>query len=113
MLETCTAFIETDLYNIWTLLAQKDFKEAYRRYASVWEDMLFICEEAEWLEFLEREGTELEEVPLRLYLAAWSDCCLEIGCSVHRLAAAQSTSKCFMDTPAVQFSRDGLAAVVT
>ena len=80
MLETCTAFIETDLYNIWTLLAQKDFKEAYRRYASVWEDMLFICEEAEWLEFLEREGTELEEVPLRLYLAAWSDCCLEIGC---------------------------------
>ena len=75
-----TAFIETDLYNIWTLLAQKDFKEAYRRYASVWEDMLFICEEAEWLEFLEREGTELEEVPLRLYLAAWSDCCLEIGC---------------------------------
>ena len=80
MLETCTAFIETDLYNILILLAQKDFKEAYRRYASVWEDMLFICEEAEWLEFLEREGTELEEVPLRLYLAAWSDCCLEIGC---------------------------------
>ena len=80
MLETYTAFIEKDLHDIWTLLAQRAFKEAYRRYAPVWEDMLFICEEAEWLEFLEREGTELEEVPLRLYLAAWSDCCLEIGC---------------------------------
>ena len=80
MLEDYTAFTENSLYDIWTLLAQKNFKEAYRRYASVWEDMLFICEEAEWLEFLEREGTELEEGPLRLYLAAWADICLEIGC---------------------------------
>ena len=80
MLETYTAFIENDLHDIWTLLAQREFKEAYRRYAPVWEDMLFIREEAEWLEFLEREGTELKEGPLRLHLAAWADCCLEIGC---------------------------------
>ncbi len=80
MLEDYTAFTENSLYDIWTLLAQKNFKEAYRRYAPVWEDMLFIRQEAEWLEFLEREGTELEEGPLRLYLAAWADICLEIGC---------------------------------
>ena len=39
----------------------------------------------------------------------WSNshlCCLEIGSSVHRsAAAARSTHKHFMDTPAVQFSR--------
>ena len=80
MLETYTAFIENDLYDIWTLLAQRAFKEAYRRYAPVWEDMLFIRGEAEWLDFLEHEGQELEERSLRLHLAAWSDCCLEIGC---------------------------------
>ncbi len=80
MLETYTAFIEKDLHDIWTLLAQRAFKEAYRRYAPVWEDMLFIRGEAEWLDFLEHEGQELEERSLRLHLAAWSDCCLEIGC---------------------------------
>lgn len=80
MLETYTAFIENDLHDIWTLLAQREFKEAYRRYAPVWEDMLFIRGEAEWLDFLEHEGQELEERSLRLHLAAWSDCCLEIGC---------------------------------
>lgn len=80
MLETYTAFIEKDLHDIWTLLAQREFKEAYRRYAPVWEDMLFIRGEAEWLDFLEHEGQELEERSLRLHLAAWSDCCLEIGC---------------------------------
>jgi hypothetical protein len=39
---------------------------------------------------------------------------LEINSSVHRLAAAtaQSTSKYFMDTPAVQFNRVGLATAV-
>jgi hypothetical protein len=31
-------------------------------------------------------------------------CCLEIGSSVHRRAAARSTRKALMDTPAVQFS---------
>lgn len=80
MLETYTAFIENDLHDIWTLLEQKNFTEAYRRYAPVWEDMLFIREEAEWLDFLEQEGPELEEGPLRLHLAARAKCCLEIGC---------------------------------
>lgn len=80
MLETYTAFIENDLHDIWTLLAQRAFKEAYRRYAPVWKDMLFIHEEAEWLDYVEQQGPELEERPLRLHLAAWADCCLEIGC---------------------------------
>lgn len=79
MYETYTAFIEPDLYEIWTLLEQREFAEAYRRYAPVWEDMLCIREEAEWLDYLEREGPELEERPLRLHLAAWADCCLEVG----------------------------------
>ena len=36
--------------------------------------------------------------------------CLEIGSSVHRLTAApQSTHKHFMDTPAIHFSRTGIA----
>jgi hypothetical protein len=40
-------------------------------------------------------------------------CCLEICSSVHRSAvAARSICKHFMDTPAVQFSRGGIAAVV-
>ena len=56
MHETYTAFIEPDLYEIWTLLEQGEFTEA-----------------------LEREGPELEERPLRLHLAAWADCCLEVG----------------------------------
>ena len=30
-------------------------------------------------EGLEREGLELEERPLRLHLAAWADCSLEVG----------------------------------
>ena len=80
MLETYTAFIENDLHDIWTLLERKAYGEAFRRYAPVWEDMLFIREEAEWLDFLEQEGPELEERPLRLHLAAWAKCCLEIGC---------------------------------
>lgn len=79
MHETYTAFIEPDLYEIWTLLEQGEFTEAYRRYAPVWEDMLCIREEVEWLDFLEREGPELEERPLCLHLAAWADCCLEVG----------------------------------
>lgn len=80
MLETYTAFIENDLHDIWTLLEKRAYGEAYRRYAPVWEDMLFIREEAEWLDFLEREGPELEERPLRLHLAVRAKCCLEIGC---------------------------------
>jgi hypothetical protein len=44
----------------------------------------------------------------------WSNsclCCLEIGSSVHRsAAAAPSTHKHFTDTPAVQFSRVGIAS---
>ncbi|MCI9121448.1 MAG: hypothetical protein HFG00_07990 [Oscillibacter sp.] len=80
MLETCTAFIENDLYDVWSLLEQKAYQEAYRRYAPIWEDMLFICEEAAFLDFLEQQGPELEERPLRLHLAAWEKVCLEIGC---------------------------------
>jgi hypothetical protein len=37
----------------------------------------------------------------------------EIGSSVHRLEAARSTGKYFIDTTAVQFGRVGLATVVT
>jgi hypothetical protein len=41
-------------------------------------------------------------------------CCLEICSSVHRLAAAaRSTRKYFIDTPAVQFGRVALAKAVT
>lgn len=80
MLETYTAFVENDLHDIWTLLAQREYQEAYRRYAPVWADMLFIGEESEWLDFLEQQGPELEERPLRLHLAAWAKCCMEIGC---------------------------------
>jgi hypothetical protein len=47
----------------------------------------------------------------------WSNshlCYLEIVSSVHSLAAAaQSTGKHFMDTPAVQFGRVGVTTVVT
>lgn len=79
MLETYTAFIEPELHEIWTLLAEKNYEEAYRRYAPVWEDMLGVYEEAEWRDFLDRQGPELEERSLRLHLAAWAKCCLEIG----------------------------------
>ena len=47
----------------------------------------------------------------------WSNsqlCCLEIGSSGHRLAAAaRSTHNHLTDTPAVQFSEVGLATAVT
>jgi len=47
-----------------------------------------------------------------LEMVLWSNsymCCLEIGSSVHRsAAAASSTCKHFMDSPAVQFSRVGI-----
>lgn len=79
VLETYTAFIENDLYDIWTLLEQRNFSEAYRRFAPVWEDMLGVYGEAEWLDCLAQQGPELEERPLRLYLAAQADCCLELG----------------------------------
>lgn len=79
MLETYTAFIENDLHDIWMLLEERRFSEAYQRFAPVWEDMLGIYEEAEWLDYLEQQSTELEERPLRLHLAAWAGCCLELG----------------------------------
>nr|WP_326177499.1 hypothetical protein [uncultured Oscillibacter sp.] len=78
MLETYTAFIENDLHDIWMLLEERRISEAYQRFAPVWEDMLGIYEEAEWLHYLGQQSTELEEGPLRLHLAAWADCCLEL-----------------------------------
>ena len=79
MLEDYTAFIENDVWEIQAMLAEGDFRKAYRRYAPVWEDMLGVCTEAEWLDFMEQQEGEIEEVPLRLHLAAWQDLCLELG----------------------------------
>ena len=80
MLEAYTSFIEPDFQDIQILLAEENYPEIYRRYASVLEDMLFIRTEAEWLEFIGQRGPELEEHPLRLHLAGRAKCCLEIGC---------------------------------
>lgn len=80
MLEAYTSFIETAFQDIQLLLAEENFSELYRRYAPVLEDMLGVYSEAEWMDFVEQNGPELEERPLRLHLAAGKDCCLEIGC---------------------------------
>lgn len=80
MLEKYTSFIENDVQEIQILLAEENYPEIYRRYAPVLEDMLLIRTEAEWLDYMEQQGPELEERPLRLHLAAWAGCCLEIGC---------------------------------
>lgn len=80
MLEAYTSFIENDFQDIQILLVEENYPEIYRRYAPVLEDMLCVYEEAEWLDFMEQQGPELEERPLRLHLAAWAKCCLEIGC---------------------------------
>ena len=79
MIEDYTSFIETDVTEIQTLLAEEAFQEAYRRYAPVWNDMLGISEEAEWLDFIEQQGGGIEETPLRLYLAAQQNLCLKLG----------------------------------
>jgi len=79
MLEKYTSFVEKDFLDIQTLMAEGAFQEVYRRCAPVLEDMLFIGEEAEWLNYVDQQGPELEERPLRLHLAAWRNRCLEVG----------------------------------
>lgn len=79
MVKAYTPFIENDFQDIQALLAEENFSEVYRRYAPVPENMLFVQSEAEWLDYMERQGPELEERPLRLHLAAQADRCLEIG----------------------------------
>ena len=61
-------------------MAMGRFREVYRLFGPALEDMLGIEGEAEWLDYVEEQGTELEERPLCLHLAAWHRCCLEIGC---------------------------------
>lgn len=80
MLEEYTSFIDADVLDIWTLMGQSEFLEVYRRYGPVLEDMLFVSSEEEWLDFVEQQGPELDEHALRLHLAAWQDCCIELGC---------------------------------
>jgi len=79
MLEEYTSIVENDFLKIRTLLSEGAFQEVYRRYSPVLEDMLYIGGEAEWLDYVDQQGPELEERSLRLHLAAWRNCCLEVG----------------------------------
>ena len=117
MLETYTSFVENDFQDIQILLDGENYPEIYRRYAPVLEDMLYIRTEAEWLDFIEQQSPELEERPLRLHLAAWADCCLEIGCyegdvtkKLTEFLRADLPEKVFdkLDCPAVNVDIDEL-----
>ena len=61
------------------MLGGGDARGVYRLFGPALEDMLSIQGEAEWLEFVEQQGPELEERPLCLHLAAWHHRCLELG----------------------------------
>lgn len=61
------------------MLGGGDARGVYRLFGPALEDMLSIQGEAEWLEFVEQQGPELEERPLCLHLAAWHHHCLELG----------------------------------
>lgn len=68
-----------DVKNIQELLSKEQYQAVYDQYAPVLQDMLFIQSAEEWLDFIRQEST-LEEEPLRLYLTAWREECLLLGC---------------------------------
>ncbi len=81
MLERYLLDIEgAEMYDLRKGIELGRFHEVYKLAGPALEDMLCIQGEDEWMDFVTQQGPELEERPLCLHLAAWSDCCLEIGC---------------------------------
>ena len=81
MLERYLLDIEgAEMYDLRKGIELGRFHEVYKLAGPALEDMLCIQGEDEWMDFVTQQGSELEERPLCLHLAAWHRRCVEIGC---------------------------------